>query len=103
VFLSGQILPQGTTDGDGALSIHAVPVRPLIGIARPSAKSAYGRTEVILGSNTSVQVQLPLANGGYSVVTANAGWIMLAIVLAIGVSSGILVYMRVYKARKRKT
>jgi len=99
-FLNGQILSQGTTDGNGALSIDDLPVGQLIVIAKSSGQSAYGRTEVTLGSNTSVQVQLPLANGGYSVVSANAGWIILAIVLAAGVSSGIFVYKRVYKARK---
>ena len=103
VFLNGQILSQGTTDGNGALSIHDLPVGQLIVIAKTSGQSAYGRTEVTLGSNTSAQVQLPLANGGYSVVSANAGWIILAIVLATGASSGIFVYKRVYKARKRKT
>ena len=72
----------------------------LIVIAKTSGQSAYGRTEVTLGSNTSVQVRLPLANGGYSVVSANAAWIILAIVVATGVSSGIFVYKRVYKARK---
>src|SRR2546427_5600434 len=103
VFLSGQILSQGTTDGNGALSIHDLPVGQLIVIAKTSGQSAYGRTEVTLGSNTSAQVQLPLANGGYSVVSANAGWIILAIVLATGASLGIFVYKRVYKSRKRKT
>ena len=103
VFLSGQILSQGTTDGNGALSVHDIPVGQLIVIAKTSGQSAYGRAEVTLGSNTSVQVQLPLANGGYSVVTANAEWIILATVFATGVSSGIFVYLRASKARKMKS
>jgi len=102
VFLSGQILSQGTTDGNGALSVHDIPVGQLIVIAKTSGQSAYGRAEVTLGSNTSIQVQLPLANGGYSVVTANAEWIILAIVLVAGVSSGIFVHLRAFNARKMK-
>jgi len=100
LFLNGVVLAQGTTDSNGTILVHDLPKGQLVVIAKSVGQTDYGRAEISLGSNTSVEVQLPLAAVEYSIITSIVVWVIVGIALVASASSGIIWYRRVLKNRR---
>ena len=100
VFLNGVVLAQGTTGNNGTILVHDLPIGQLVVIAKSAGQSDYGRTEIALGSNTSVMVQLPLTAVEYSIITSLVAWVIVGVALVATASAGIVWYRRVLRDRK---
>ncbi len=90
------------TDSNGTILVHDLPKGQLVVIAKSAGQTDYGRAEISLGSNTSVEVQLPLAAVEYSIITSIVVWVIVGIALVASASSGIIWYRRVSKNRSSR-
>ena len=102
LFLNGVVIAQGTTDYNGTILVHDLPIGQLVVIAKRSGQSDYGRAEISLLSNTSVQVQLPLEAVEYSIITSIVLWVIVGISLVATASWGIIWYRRVSRSRRAR-
>src|SRR6266704_944095 len=102
LFLNGVVLAQGMTDSNGTILVHDLPKGQFVVIAKSAGQTDYGRAEISLGSNTSVEVQLPLAAVEYSIITSIVVWVIVGIALVASASSGIIWYRRVSKNRSSR-
>ncbi len=102
LFLNGVVISQGTTDYNGTILVHDLPIGQLVVIAKRAGQSDYGRAEISLLSNTSIQVQLPLEAVEYSIITSIVLWVIVGIALVATASSGIIWYRRISRNRRAR-
>lgn len=100
VFLDGVAIGQGTTNQNGTLLVHDLPTGQLVVVAKQAGQSDFGRSQLSLGSNTSVQVQLPLVSVESSIITSLVIWVIVAVTAIATAASGIIWYRRVLKNRR---